>query len=162
MAFTTCSYKFHNFFQTLQLRVSNQPSQNATICTQVWRKKKVIIPFFKLLTVIQISIVISSSCPFFQAQESSRKYSSYPCLWSSSLPFCSTSTPFTWWGNQNHKQDTRWRNSGGEITFPPPFSVPFLIIWLLNAVKHRANIFKPTAVLTGNSKPITRACITPA
>lgn len=38
----------------------------------------------------------------------------------------------------------------------------FPIIWLLNTVKRRASIFKPTTVLSGNSKPITTVCMTPA
>lgn len=135
LAFTTCSYEFHNYFFCcffLNIAVICFKSANSKcpcLHPSLERKKRVIIPFFKLFTVIQISIVISSSYPFFQAQESSHECSSHPWLWSSSPPLCSTSTPFTSWGNQNHIQDTRWRNPmdlEGGITFPLPFSVPFL------------------------------------
>lgn len=54
----------NTFFLTLQLLVPNQPSQNATVCPHIWRKKKQSLPFFKLLTVTEISTGISFSCPF--------------------------------------------------------------------------------------------------
>lgn len=130
LAFTTCSCEFHNFFFLNIAVICFKSASSKSHCLHPSpEKKQVFISFFKLLTVIQISIIISSSCPFFQAQESSRKYSSHLRLRSSSLPFCggTTSTPFTWWGNQNHIQDTRWRNpmdSDGTITFLLPLSVP--------------------------------------
>lgn len=35
----------NTFFLTLQLLVPNQPSQNATVCPHIWRKKKQPLPF---------------------------------------------------------------------------------------------------------------------